>query len=58
MIKTLQRLPLPQLPIDYLLKHILDPSCGLSDGANMLKLALLEELLIKLIRVREDVILN
>ncbi|MDQ6888694.1 MAG: 3-deoxy-8-phosphooctulonate synthase [Bacteroidota bacterium] len=30
-----------------------DPSCALSDGANMLKLELLENLLIKLIRIRK-----
>ncbi|RZJ98873.1 MAG: 3-deoxy-8-phosphooctulonate synthase, partial [Flavobacterium sp.] len=33
-----------------------DPSCALSDGANMLKLDLLEELLVKLVRLRESVI--
>lgn len=33
-----------------------DPSCARSDGANMLKLELLEELLVKLIRLREAVI--
>ncbi len=33
-----------------------DPSSALSDGANMLKLDLLEELLIKLIRIRKAVI--
>lgn len=33
-----------------------DPSCALSDGANMLKLDLLEDLLKKLIRVRKAVI--
>lgn len=30
-----------------------DPSCALSDGANMLKLELLEELLVKMVRLRE-----
>ena len=33
-----------------------DPSCALSDGANMLKLDLLEDLLIKLIAIRKVVI--
>ena len=33
-----------------------DPSCALSDGANMLKLDLLEELLKKLIAVRKAVL--
>ncbi len=33
-----------------------DPSCALSDGANMLKLDLLEDLLKKLVRVRKSVI--
>ncbi|HEV8082474.1 MAG TPA: hypothetical protein VGP55_04690 [Chitinophagaceae bacterium] len=33
-----------------------DPACALSDGANMLKLDLLEDLLKKLIRVRKAVI--
>lgn len=33
-----------------------DPSCALSDGANLLKLDLLEELLKKLIRIRKAVI--
>lgn len=33
-----------------------DPSCALSDGANMLKLDLLEKLLIKLVQLREAVI--
>ena len=33
-----------------------DPSCALSDGANMLKLDLLEGLLLKLIRIRKSVI--
>ncbi|HEX2607695.1 MAG TPA: 3-deoxy-8-phosphooctulonate synthase [Flavisolibacter sp.] len=33
-----------------------DPSCAKSDGANMLRLDLLEKLLIKLIRIREAVI--
>ena len=33
-----------------------DPSCALSDGANMLKLDLLEGLLVKLIRIRKSVI--
>jgi len=33
-----------------------DPACALSDGANMLKLELLEELLVKLMRIREAVI--
>lgn len=33
-----------------------DPSCALSDGANMLKLDLLEELLVKLVRLREAVV--
>ena len=32
-----------------------DPSCALSDGANMLKLELLEELLAKLVRIRKAV---
>lgn len=32
-----------------------DPSCALSDGANMLKLELLEELLVKMVRLREAV---
>lgn len=32
-----------------------DPSCALSDGANMLKLDLLEELLVKLVRLRTAV---
>jgi len=32
-----------------------DPSCALSDGANMLKLDLLEELLVKLVRLRKAV---
>ena len=32
-----------------------DPSCALSDGANMLKLDLLEALLAKLVRLREAV---
>lgn len=32
-----------------------DPSCALSDGANMLKLDLLEELLVKLIAIRKAV---
>ena len=33
-----------------------DPSCALSDGANMLKLELLEELLVKLVKLRQAVI--
>lgn len=33
-----------------------DPSCALSDGANMLKLDLLEELLVKLIKIRKAVL--
>lgn len=33
-----------------------DPSCALSDGANMLKLDLLEELLVKLIKIREAIV--
>ena len=33
-----------------------DPSCALSDGANMLKLDLLEELLKKLIAIRKAVV--
>lgn len=33
-----------------------DPSCALSDGANMLKLEMLEELLVKLVKIREAVI--
>ncbi|RYF81877.1 MAG: 3-deoxy-8-phosphooctulonate synthase [Chitinophagaceae bacterium] len=33
-----------------------DPSCALSDGANMLKLDLLEELLAKLVRLRQAVV--
>ena len=33
-----------------------DPSCALSDGANMLKLELLEELLVKLVKLREAVV--
>jgi 2-dehydro-3-deoxyphosphooctonate aldolase (KDO 8-P synthase) len=33
-----------------------DPSCALSDGANMLKLDKLEELLLKLVRLRKAVI--
>lgn len=33
-----------------------DPSCALSDGANMLKLDLLEELLTQLVRIRKAVI--
>lgn len=33
-----------------------DPSCALSDGANMLKLDLLEELLAKLVRLRTAVV--
>ncbi|HET7896543.1 MAG TPA: 3-deoxy-8-phosphooctulonate synthase, partial [Flavisolibacter sp.] len=32
-----------------------DPSCALSDGANMLKLELLEELLVKLVKLRKAV---
>lgn len=32
-----------------------DPSCALSDGANMLKLDLLEELLVKLVKLRKAV---
>jgi len=33
-----------------------DPACALSDGANMLRLDLLEDLLIKLIRIRKAVL--
>lgn len=33
-----------------------DPSCALSDGANMLKLDLLEELLVKLIKIRKAIV--
>lgn len=33
-----------------------DPSCAKSDGANMLKLDLLEELLVKLLRIRKSII--
>ncbi|HEY0041407.1 MAG TPA: 3-deoxy-8-phosphooctulonate synthase [Flavisolibacter sp.] len=33
-----------------------DPSCALSDGANMLKLELLEELLVKLIKIRKAIV--
>ncbi|MGH2646684.1 MAG: 3-deoxy-8-phosphooctulonate synthase, partial [Ginsengibacter sp.] len=33
-----------------------DPSCALSDGANMLKLDLLEELLKKLITIRKTIV--
>ncbi len=33
-----------------------DPSCALSDGANMLKLEVLEELLLKLVKLRKAVI--
>lgn len=33
-----------------------DPSCALSDGANMLKLDLLEELLVKLVTLRKAVV--
>lgn len=33
-----------------------DPSCALSDGANMLKLELLEELLVKLVKLRKAVV--
>jgi 2-dehydro-3-deoxyphosphooctonate aldolase (KDO 8-P synthase) len=33
-----------------------DPSCALSDGANMLKLDMLEELLAKLVKLRKAVI--
>ncbi|MGV3529553.1 MAG: 3-deoxy-8-phosphooctulonate synthase [Flavisolibacter sp.] len=33
-----------------------DPSCALSDGANMLKLDLLEELLTKLVKIRQAVV--
>ena len=33
-----------------------DPSCALSDGANMLKLDLLEDLLIKLMAIRKAII--
>lgn len=33
-----------------------EPSCALSDGANMLKLDLLEELLIKLVKIRKAVV--
>lgn len=35
-----------------------DPSCALSDGANMLKLELLEELLAKLVRLRKAIVEN
>ena len=34
-----------------------DPSCALSDGANMLKLDLLEELLAKLVKLRKAVVI-
>ncbi|HYO21034.1 MAG TPA: 3-deoxy-8-phosphooctulonate synthase [Flavisolibacter sp.] len=33
-----------------------DPSCALSDGANMLRLDLLEELLVRLVRLRQAVL--
>lgn len=33
-----------------------DPGCAMSDGANMLKLDLLEELLVKLVRLRKAVV--
>ena len=33
-----------------------DPSCAKSDGANMLRLDLLEDLLVKLVRLRKAVI--
>ena len=33
-----------------------DPSCAKSDGANMLQLALLEELLVKLLKIRKSII--
>ena len=33
-----------------------DPSCALSDGANMLRLDLLEELLAKLVKLRRAVV--
>jgi 2-dehydro-3-deoxyphosphooctonate aldolase (KDO 8-P synthase) len=33
-----------------------DPACALSDGANMLKLDLLEELLVKMVRLREALV--
>lgn len=33
-----------------------DPSCALSDGANMLRLDLLEELLVKLVKLRKAVV--
>lgn len=33
-----------------------DPSCALSDGANMLRLELLEELLVKLVKLRKAVV--
>ena len=33
-----------------------DPGCALSDGANMLKLELLEELLVKLLKIRKAVV--
>jgi 2-dehydro-3-deoxyphosphooctonate aldolase (KDO 8-P synthase) len=33
-----------------------DPSCALSDGANMLKLDLLEDLLVKLIKIRKAIV--
>jgi 2-dehydro-3-deoxyphosphooctonate aldolase (KDO 8-P synthase) len=33
-----------------------DPSCAKSDGANMLRLELLEELLVKLVRIRKAVL--
>ena len=32
-----------------------DPACALSDGANMLKLDLLEELLVKMVKLRQAV---
>ena len=33
-----------------------DPSVAKSDGANMLKLDLLEDLLVKLVRIRQSII--
>ena len=34
-----------------------DPACAKSDGANMLRLELLEELLVKLVKIRKAVLL-
>jgi 2-dehydro-3-deoxyphosphooctonate aldolase (KDO 8-P synthase) len=33
-----------------------DPACALSDGANMLRLELLEDLLTKLVKIRKAVL--